>query len=398
MTNIFVVNSDLGKNRGDRCIAEGVIALIRKRYPSARIVAVSEHAKRDSKWFDVDFLESDVTTLNPIKWLKMAREAARSDAVYWGGGELLKDYTNSIGLWYWCVLILWLRLFNRNLYGIGQGIGRTSGRFNRWFIAFVVRRTRKFSVRDHESYEKLVEWDVPRDQLVASSDPAILLKAPLVASPHSAVQSGHLDESFLREFVVIAPRNWFHYQTGGLIPYRFKQRWFGKRPDPRSERYADSLRSVIRTVTSKFGNVLLVPMHMGEDVRFCDELVGSLPEDDRLRVLRQDSVSPSELRSLFARARFTIGFRLHATIVATSGNTPALTFYYADKGRLFFEQLEQQENSFPIESLLEDDFESRFKMTLESFVGRNDEIKEKLGFTLEELRRTVEHGFDELHE
>ncbi|WP_317698669.1 polysaccharide pyruvyl transferase family protein [Aeromicrobium sp. REDSEA-S32_B7] len=100
---ILLMNSDLAANRGDRAIAEGIVALVRSRDPEARITGISQYPERDGRWYDIDVLDMDFQSLSPFAWLRLLREARRHDVVLWGGGEILKDYTNKAALWYWVV-------------------------------------------------------------------------------------------------------------------------------------------------------------------------------------------------------------------------------------------------------------------------------------------------------
>mgnify|MGYP001598483432 CR=1 FL=1 len=73
-------------NRGDRAILVGMIALLRRQWPDAEITALSGHADRDAAWFGIRFLPQSPYSMNPWHWLRLAREARRSDLVLWGGG------------------------------------------------------------------------------------------------------------------------------------------------------------------------------------------------------------------------------------------------------------------------------------------------------------------------
>ncbi len=100
---ILILNSDTTYNRGDRAILAGLIEVIRNRWKDAEIYSISEKAERDKNWFGIEFIPMSVFTLNPFNLFKLAWHARKFDLVLWGGGELLKDYTNQFGLWYWTV-------------------------------------------------------------------------------------------------------------------------------------------------------------------------------------------------------------------------------------------------------------------------------------------------------
>lgn len=343
---VLILNSDLSKNRGDRAIAEGLIELIRAKFDDVTITGLSETADRDAAWFGVQFLSMDANTVNPLQWLRLAWHVSRSDLVLWGGGEILKDYTNKLALWYWAVKITWLRLFNRRIVGAFQGIGPTYGKSSRRLVAYCVNRCRRFALRDAESVTKLIDWGVDSTRLIASTDPAVCVR-----------QTDKTDDSALtteerEDFIAIAPRNWFHYQPGGILPHRMRSTNTGNTAD--NVLYRQRIGELIQLAGEHARHVVLVPMHMREDVDFCNALAASVDSDLNVTVLGEDVLSPSALRQLLSQARAMIGFRLHATIIATSVNVPSLNVYYVDKGRLYFEQIEQSRFAFDIETLLDD--------------------------------------------
>lgn len=400
---VLLINSDLAKNRGDRAIAEGIVRLIRERFPDADIVGLSERAERDRKWFGIEFLDQDSQSLNPIELIKLLRVARQADLVLWGGGEILKDYTNKLALWYWVCKITAIWLVNRRLYGVYQGIGPTQSRLNRWLIAFVARKCRAFIARDHESVEKLIAWGVPPSRVIASSDPAILPESSNLAPTtlRALEASSRIDAAFLKRAVCIAPRSWFHYKTGGLVPFHYTHamlRIFGKSPaseNPQYRRYRQQLLEGIDALLSAENlTVVLVPMHMGEDVELCRYLAKRVVQPARVRVLESDEYSPSELRSILAQAKIMIGFRLHSTIIATSSAVPSLNYYYVDKGRVYFEQIGQSQNATPIERVLEERFPPDLAVKVSNLLDHSEETRDQIRARVDALRHTVRCAFE----
>jgi len=388
---ILLINSDLAKNRGDRAIAEGLIQLIRLRYPNADITGLSENAPRDRKWFGINFLNSDVYTLNPFKWIELILEARRSDIVYWGGGEYLKDYTNKAALWYWAVKILLLRMVNKNIYGTFQGIGPTQARHSQWLVRKIVEMTKVFAVRDGESYQKLIDWGVDEKKLLCVADPAVFPEPRLEPRDLDAAEGRALDEKTkaFGKFVAIAPRNWFHYTKGKILPHRIRK-IFGETgvQTEDNKTYIASLVRVIESAAQKYETVVLVPMHMSEDVDFC-HMLSERCSVGNVQILEEDSFDPEAIRYFLARAELMIGFRLHSNIIATSGYTPCLNYYYVDKGRAYFDQIEQSDFCFPIESLLEEGFMETFEERVSSLRASAGEVSGQLETKTKEIRKRL---------
>ena len=215
---ILLINSDLAANRGDRAIAQGLITLAQSTFPEAHITAVSERAPRDRQWYGVNILDQGIHSLNPRDLVRLLREARRADLVLWGGGELLKDYTNKLGLWYWSVKIALVARVAPKVVGAFQGIGPTHAPSSRRAIARVVSRTSTFLTRDGESRDKLVAWGVDPARVVASFDSAVVVQTPKDVLTEDVWQRAGMDAEFRSSFVTLAPRDWFHYRRGGILP------------------------------------------------------------------------------------------------------------------------------------------------------------------------------------
>ncbi|WP_022881561.1 polysaccharide pyruvyl transferase family protein [Gryllotalpicola ginsengisoli] len=401
---ILLINSDLAKNRGDRAIAEGNIQLIRSKFPGARIVGISQHPERDSAWYGIEFLRMDFQSLNPLDLLRLMRAARHADRVLWGGGEILKDYTNKAALWYWVIKITLVTLVNREVYGAFQGIGPTSSPLSRRLITGIVDRCAGFIVRDAESYQKLRSWGASSPNLLHSSDPAVLPEpAPVDAALAQKLRTVYgIDEQFLSDAIYVGPRDWFHYRTGGVIPFKYKRRLaalLGRTPRPNeaNARYREHLVAMMRELTTRFdANVMLVPMHLEEgDGELCELLRSAAADPGRVRVVDRDELSPAELRSAIAGCKAAIGFRLHSNIIGVSANVPSLNIYYVDKGRVFFDQIGQSARSMPIERVLEDDFAAvEFVERFGELLENGDAIRAELAQATERLRADVVDAFD----
>ena len=403
---ILLINSDLAKNRGDRAIAEGIVELIKQRFPEAKITGLSERAERDKEWFGIDFLNMDSQSLKPGDFFTLLRTARRSDIVLWGGGEILKDYTNKLALWYWTLKIFCISSANKNIYGSFQGIGPTSSGFSKFLIARVVRRCRKFIVRDHESYEKLQKWGVPTEKLISSSDPAVVPTPGKlsVATEKKLRQDFQIDKAFLDNFVSMGPRGWFHYKQGGLIPFKYKQavrKALGVQSTPDNSKYILYKSRLVAATDELIErhdiNVLLTPMHMGEsDRKLCEHIRDHSKHPDRIRILAEDSLSPTETRSLIAHAKAAIGFRLHSTIISTSCDVPSVNIYYVDKGRVFFDQIGQSHFAFPIEKVLEDDFLPYFSTLFAELMADHKKVTRNIHDHVSQLRTSTKDAFQEI--
>ncbi len=403
---ILLINSDLSRNRGDRAIAEGNIELIRSQFPDATITGISQSPKRDAKWFGINFLDMDFQSLSPWQLLRLCRAARSNDIVLWGGGELLKDYTNKASLWYWTVKMTAVRLSNSSLFGMYQGIGPTKSTSSKRLIVYLVNRCKGFIVRDEESYEKLVQWGANEDTLRWASDPAVLPTPQPMSADLRATLSAEfaIDKSFLENFICIGPRDWFHYKQSGILPFAYRKRLFelvGKSYEtksPQYEQYVGQLGKMVREISRKQKtNVLFVPMHMSEgDSALCQTLAAYVNPSQKSAVLDKDILSPADIRATMAKAKTMIGFRLHSTIIAVSAGVPSITLYYVDKGRVFFDQIQQSVYALPIETTLEDGFVTRLDTMVREVVKKQSSIRKSISASTGVLRDQVVTTFQEV--
>ena len=338
---VLVINSDLAANRGDRAIAAGLVALVREVIPDAHVTLVSERAERDREWFGTEVLDQGIHSLSPLDYMRLLRAARRADLVLWGGGELLKDYTNRLGVWYWALKMRGVTAVSRRVIGTFQGIGPTRAASSRRLIAATVARTDAFLTRDAQSQRLLEEWGVPKGIVIASYDCAVY--AADVETDVSVPAA---------RFAAIAPRDWFHYRTGGWLPHRWRR---GAGASPDSEVLAARVVEAIDALVESHGAVVVVPMHMGEDPAHARALAARCARPDAVHVLDADDLGPAALRSVIARAEVMVALRLHAGIVATSVGVPTVTYHYVDKGRLYAEQVGAGAYARPISRLLDAD-------------------------------------------
>jgi polysaccharide pyruvyl transferase WcaK-like protein len=351
---VLIHNSDSPYNQGDRAILAGVIQVVRDRWPDAEIWSLSQFVERDERWFGIRFLEQSPYSLNPLHWLRLLRAARSADIVLWGGGEILKDYTNRLGLRYWKLKVRLLRLANKRIIGVWQGIGPTGAASSRRLIATTVNLTESFIVRDEESRQRLITWGVTVP-VISSFDPAVVgTPAPFDDEVRAALAIAQLSEHDLENSIGFGVRRWFHYSHGGLIPYRFRRR---TAEGPRLIAYRRSLADVAdRLAESTAGAIVFFPMHSQVeegDASFAREVISHMRYAHRARVLDPDALSAAQYASVMSRMSVFVASRLHSAILATTAAVPAFVLYYVDKGRVFFEQLGLERLSEPIETLLE---------------------------------------------
>lgn len=396
---VLILNSDSPKNRGDRAILAGNIELVRATYPNAEIWSLSQYRARDEAWFGINFHPMSPYSVKPQDFLALLRHAKSADLILWGGGEILKDYTNKLSLFYWAIKLWAVSLVNRNLIGAFQGIGPTSASISKKVIAFTVSRCRVFVVRDTESKEKLENWgaSVP---IISSFDPAVF-DSEKTLSPEAAEEfckRQGVSSDFINNFAGFGLRRWFHYRHSGWLPASFRF-WDKKVPEnsPDLETYLDNLASLAdRVVAEHDVNIVFFPMHVSaseNDQGFAREVISRMKHASRTTVIDADDISPQDYLALIGAAKFFVASRLHSAILATVANVPAICLYYVDKGRLFFEQVGLSRFSRDIGTMLKPGAVDELAELVDVLEAEAPEVQHQQRQALAEMREQIIDDF-----
>lgn len=381
---VLILNSDSPQNRGDRAILLGLVQLVRETRENVEITALSQFANRDADWFGIDFLPFSPYSTSLLDYLRLLKVAGKADVILWGGGELLKDYTNKLSLFYWLLKIYGIRLVNKNIVGAFQGIGPTSSKISKHLIRTTVNLTREFLLRDEESRYKLVDWGV-RVPLTSSFDPAVA-----ISSDAADVSTNSELDQYGRGFIGLGLRRWFHYETGGWFPKKYKP---GQAKSAKEQRYIAACAELAdRLIENHQRSIVFFPMHVSkteDDEAFAREVIAKMSRSESAQVVSGDSLSPQDYMALIARSDAFMGTRLHSTILATVALIPSVCLYYVDKGRVFFEQLELENFAYPIERMLEPGFPQTLASSFDSIFEEAIVISKQQEVGLKKMRKKL---------
>lgn len=371
---VLILNSDSPNNRGDRAILQGLVELIRDIEPAAKITSLSQFAVRDQNWFGINFLPFSPYSTSPGDYLKLLSAARKADVVLWGGGELLKDYTNKLSLFYWALKLWGVKIANPKVIGAFQGIGPTKAKISKWAIKTAVNQCKVFLVRDHESKEKLVAWGT-KSQVVASFDPAVCTSF----------------EGKGGDSVGIGLRRWFHYRPSGWLPakYRFWQKATSE-ISANEQAYINEMVDYVNWLIDEQGlRIKFIPMHMSkseDDAGFAQQIQSRLNNPGAAEVFGSDDLSPTELLEQIGSCRFFIASRLHSAILATLARVPSICLYYVDKGRLFFEQAGQSRFARPIEMMTTAGSNTELRKLTEQLMAESEAVRREQTAALEQMK------------
>jgi polysaccharide pyruvyl transferase WcaK-like protein len=389
---VLILNSDSPKNRGDRAILAGNIQLVREAYPEAHIWSLSQYQDRDQDWFGINFIPISPYSVKISDFIQLLENAKTADLILWGGGEILKDYTNKLGLFYWALKLWAVSKVNPNVVGAFQGIGPTSAAISKRVIAFTVSRCKAFLVRDAESKAKLEDWGV-KIPVISSFDPAVFdTHKPLTSEIwNNFVEQQGVEPHFLHNFAGFGLRRWFHYSHSGWLPAKMR---FWARKDagnsPELDTYINNLAALADSVVEEHDvNLVFFPMHVSaseNDPEFARQVIARMKNGARTTVISEDNISPDDYVAIIGHAKFFIASRLHSAILATVANVPAICLYYVDKGRLFFEQVGLQRFSRDIKVMLEPGIVPKLTDLVRQLVQETNTVKQEQSEALERMR------------
>ncbi|MEY4366802.1 MAG: hypothetical protein RLZ28_217 [Actinomycetota bacterium] len=393
---ILILNSDSPNNRGDRAILAGNIELLKSAYPDAKITSLSQFKERDEEWFGISFLKLSPYSIKPNDYLKLLAEARKSDIIFWGGGEILKDYTNKISLFYWALKLFGVRLVNKNIIGAFQGIGPTKAEISKKVIAFAVSQCRAFLTRDEESKAKLEAWGV-KIPIISSYDPAIFEQAKPISGQalKNFSETQGISVEVLNNFIGFGVRRWFHYRASSWLPASLKP-WQKATSENSDELnlYIGNLAQIADNLIEKHdANIVFFPMHVSaseNDQGFATEVISRMRHADRAYLISKDNLAPVDMVSVLSMARAFMASRLHSAILASVANVPAYCLYYVDKGRIFFEQMGLSKHSASINTILDDGAVETLTEQINFLIANSANVKAEMSTRLGQMRDEIE--------
>ncbi|MEO0024987.1 MAG: hypothetical protein RL196_1428 [Actinomycetota bacterium] len=398
---ILILNSDSPNNRGDRAILAGNVELLKSAYPDAQITSLSQFKERDEAWFGINFLKLSPYSIKPADYLKLLAEARKSDIIFWGGGEILKDYTNKISLFYWALKLFGIRVVNKNIIGAFQGIGPTKANISKKVIAFAVSQCRAFLTRDEESKAKLEAWGV-RIPIIASYDPAIFEQAKPVTPQalKNFTETQGIPVEVLNNYIGFGVRRWFHYRASSWLPASLKP-WQKATVENSDELnlYVSNLAQIAdNLVEAHDANIVFFPMHVSaseNDQGFAGEVIARMKHAERAYLISKDNLAPAEMVSVLSMARAFMASRLHSAILASVANVPAYCLYYVDKGRIFFEQMGLAKHSAAIATILNDGAVETLTKEINLLIANSAKVKVEMNERLGQMRNEIERDLQQ---
>jgi polysaccharide pyruvyl transferase CsaB len=292
-------------NAGDDAIMQAVHDSIAGTRAGTEITVLSKKPRATRERYGY----RAINRFNPASVLRALR---RCDALVFGGGSLLQDYTSTRSLLYYLAILALARALRRRVMIYANGIGPVTRAKNRRRVRRAVESADVVTLRDAHSRAELVSMGVAREDIAVTSDPVFTSDIPGADVRREILKSPGLDVS--RPFVVFSVRQWG--ADDSFIP--------------ELARFGDMVNSELGFA------VLLLPMHPSGDADVCRVLAGAMK---RPAVIPPRELTLGEYFAIIGEAEFTVSMRLHALIFAARVGTPSLGIDVDPKLRAYLETL-----------------------------------------------------------
>ena len=397
MIRALILAGDTRYNLGDTAICLAVVRLVRKVSPDSEIVVWGKRPCFPSGFEGVRFYSP--FSLGGL-WTLLGAQA-----VLWGGGQLLQGNRSRIKLLYWAGVVTLLRMLRKRIMGFAQGVGPFPRKFDRVLVRFAVNCTEVFTVRDPASLRTLEEINAPQRKIFLTADPALLLFPEATGNGRpmkepEAVSQFHPDKH-PTPTIGISFRYTRHHRSNRIIPFQFLPESL-RRKAFESEDFSYFLATMSdlcdRIVVELHAGITFVPMYYAPwetDVIIAESLAQHMRHKDRVRIFRP-SGGVEEIPELLRQVDAFVGTPMHATILSTSQHVPTLALHYEPKGRDFFQLIEQERWTFPLEAIWEPGGPDRLFDRIRALWQERDQVRANLGRTVPKAKKLATSNADHL--
>jgi polysaccharide pyruvyl transferase CsaB len=345
-------------NLGDEALLEVIVTRLRARWPACAIDVLSNDPVGTARTYGVEATPR-------MNFGRLKNAIARADVVLSGGGGLLQNVTSLKSLVYYTNVIRGAVRAGKPTMVFAQSVGPLDV-FGRGVVRAFCKGLAAATVRDERS--RVLLGSLLRDVKVErTADPVFLFQPG--AEPLDLAAEGLADDD--APLVIVSVRRW-----------------------PGSDATATALAHVVDRLAGKFGaRVAFLPLGGPPDaeqstavIRRCASTPVLLPD-----------YSLGQAAQVIARARFVIGMRLHALIIAARLGVPFLAIPYDPKIDALLDDL-----AYPEPALFKPGKTAPLAAALDARVDaaweRHDELAAHLVAIRPDVERLAERNFDVLNE
>ena len=290
-------------NAGDEAVLAGINAsFARQAGGRVRLTVLSQDPAATTKLHGLEAIDR-------MNMAQVRTALRQSDLLLSGGGSLLQDTTSVRSLLYYLWIARMARQAGKPVMFYAQGMGPLHRPISRLLVRQTANRAAFLTVRDEPSARLLKAIGVTNPRLEVTADPAFAL----MPASEETVDTILRQEGLLRD------------KDAPLVAVALRP-WAGSGPSP-LDKYARLLTELEEQTGAQ---VVLLPMHAGEDVAFALDLAQRTGKPDAFPVI-QGAHAPDVLLGIIGRMQAVVAMRLHALIFAARLAVPPFALAYDPK-------------------------------------------------------------------
>lgn len=398
---VLITNYHCASNRGDAAILDGLSTAIQRQvdtkqqivteFPaSAKYVHGVTATKQQTTPFRIDRPTRSIAYLANLlgvddhstridTWVKSELGLIpyqEADIIVGTGGHYLTNiyYPGKLG-------VLWelnyCKSIGKTVVLCGQSFGPVDKIPYKQLTRAVLNKIDMITVRDDQSKRNLKEIGVKTDVRV-TADAAFAMELGDNEAPLSKRRLEGLPSLKGNPIITVSVRNWGHFEEGGM------------------QSYLTSVSSLCEYLIDEYGaTVYLLSTCTGFDGYHTDDRVTGHMVYDRLPEPVKDDVrivsgeyTPQELVSLFEKANFHVGTRMHSLVLALIAHTPVVGIEYQFKTTGLMSKFGLEDYVLPIEEVNNSNLRNLFK----SGYSDRKRIKEIIRNRLPEIQRSAQQN------
>ncbi len=300
-------------NIGDEAILHSIIEGIKSSEEESSITVFSSSPKKTSRRYGVK-------AVSRHNFCRIIRTLRNSHLFISGGGSLLQDVTSFHSPIYYLLVMRLAARFSEKAAFAFQGFGPLKNSLLQKCTVNTLKKLDEVSVRDEDSYRKLIHLGLPEKSVNRVYDP-VFLQTP----EDSGLNSKKSDSN--SNF----PRNNYEYNLGVAV-----------RPWGNSEYLNEVAKSVSQFLREnpEF-KLTFLPLHYDSDIKSARFVKDQLKDCENSRITMISPIEhPGEITTIFSRLDLLLGVRLHSLIFATMMGVPCVGIEYDPKIPAFLSQLD----------------------------------------------------------
>ncbi len=297
-------------NTGDEAVLKALVEGLRRQDANIQICVFSASPLFTSSVFKIEAIPR-------YAFVAIIRQILSADLFISGGGSLFQDKTSRRSFFYYVALVWLAKLLRKKVMFFAQGFGPLRGRLNNFIARVTLNIINLITVRDHESYQKIIALGVNPARVFETADPTLTLQVP-----------------YLKE-----GKNLFGLETlkaGNRLLVGIAARSL---PKVSSNKLFEILAQTADWISATHGYYPFFFLFQSpEDREATSKILGYMQGNSTVnfRVAK-----PDEILAIISKCDLLIGMRLHSLVFAAISAVPMVGLSYDPKVEAFMKLIDQ---------------------------------------------------------